>query len=133
MHGSPRVCIPQRNRKVLSGEFYTPIFSPQKHGISESGSVSRRLQFKFQVGTQGPCTAMMRFYADPENEGYGDCDCPAMRNCIGRPRTFWAQTNKCYFIYSRVTKFPFYTLKILSVTTSKLHVWTHWVTISHPY
>ncbi|CAL8111413.1 unnamed protein product [Orchesella dallaii] len=55
----------------------------------------------WQVGTQGPCTAMMRFYADPENEGYGDCDCPAMRNCIGRPRTFWPATSKCYFIYSK--------------------------------
>lgn len=55
----------------------------------------------WQIGMKGPCPDLMKFYADPENEGYGDCDCIGMRNCIGRPRTYWPNTDRCYFIYSR--------------------------------
>jgi len=53
------------------------------------------------VGEKGPCSDLMRFLADPNHEGYGDCDCIPMRNCIGRPRSYWPQTDRCYFMYSR--------------------------------
>ncbi|OXA64958.1 uncharacterized protein LOC110863204 [Folsomia candida] len=55
----------------------------------------------WSVGERGPCPPQMKFMKNPLHEGYGECDCLQMKNCIGRPRSYWPPTDRCYFIYSQ--------------------------------
>jgi len=57
----------------------------------------------WKIGTKGPCNGpLMTFSSDPEHEGYGDCDCVRMKNCIGRPRSYHEASDRCHFLYTRV-------------------------------
>ena len=64
------------------------------------------------MGEQGPCGEMMIFYAHPENEDLGECDCDLSFRCH-RPMIYWAPASRCYWAYEQVNSF--YELRILSV------------------